>query len=79
MSYYDHATSLVLKRGVWKSEQSLRQSECRTWVLEKEVAERSAEKSSGTRGGFTRSVVDFLSRKKQRNEPITDQPRAHKC
>jgi len=64
MSYYDHGTSMVLELGVWSDGQSLRQSECRSWMLEKEVAERRAEKQIGFESVFMRILVDFLSQRR---------------
>ncbi len=63
MSYYDHGTSIVLKLGIWSDAQSIHQSDCRSWMLEKEHAERRVEKQTGFERLFKRVLIDFLSRK----------------
>jgi len=59
MSYYDHATSMALKLGIWSDDQSLRQPECRSWMLEKELAERRAEKQTDFESALKRMLVYF--------------------
>jgi len=62
MSYYDHGTSMVFRLGVWSDDQSIQQSGYRSWILEKELAEKRAEKQTGSESAISRILVYFQSR-----------------